>query len=165
MLTLISTCVRVRKLPEETGFIREEWKKLEKRYFLQFLPEESGKTGRKWKKLEEIHEVKCACTFSVGNKFPDVLWSNIGTSKLICTYLSKFWNFARFHWLSVHFFIFALFSISCQAYIHFQAALWLQDQRYNAYFSQITCIFLNNTSSLKYSFLQSFQLFWKCTDH
>ena len=46
---------RVQKLPEEIGFFREEWKKLEKRYFFQFLPEESGKN---WKKVEEIHEAK-----------------------------------------------------------------------------------------------------------
>ena len=47
--------LRVWKLPEEIGFFREEWKKLEKRYFFQFLPKESGKN---WKKLEEIHEAK-----------------------------------------------------------------------------------------------------------
>ena len=54
-----SLVYRVRKLPEEIGFFREEWKKLEKRYFFQFLPEESGKN---WKKVEEtgrnVHEAK-----------------------------------------------------------------------------------------------------------
>ena len=46
----VHTVHRVRKLPEEIGFFREEWKKLEKSYFFQFLPEESGKN---WNKVEE----------------------------------------------------------------------------------------------------------------
>ena len=61
-----SLSYRVRKLPEENGFFREEWKKLEKRYFFQFLPE---KTGRNWKKLEEtgrnVYPFKQVDTISV----------------------------------------------------------------------------------------------------
>ena len=65
-----------RKLPEEIDFFREEWKKLDKRYFLQFLPEETEKkkkTGRKRKKLEEIHVNNSACKQSGGKKFPDTM--------------------------------------------------------------------------------------------
>ena len=84
---------RVRKLPEEIDFFREEWKKLEKWYFFQFLLEESGKkleeSGRNWKKYMKPNKD----TNKLVEISSQILLSNTGMSMQIC--ISQFWNFAR----------------------------------------------------------------------
>ena len=137
----------------------------------------SGKNGRKWKKgisssffwkkVEEMEEtgrirtVKCACTLSVHvETSSQILWSNTRTLKLICIFQNSE-NLQGSIDLLFNLFLFDL-KISCQAYVYVQAALLLQYQRYNAFFSS-QMIFLDN-SCLK-TFINSSQLFWKGTDH
>ena len=108
-----------------------------KRYFFQFLLEESGNN---WKEAEETGWNTCSQMCMHGTKMlkrsSQILWSKL-LAHQCRSYFSKFWNFARFHWLVVQYLHIYFMSDLCMfQWLHIQATLWLHNQRYNVNFHQ-----------------------------